>query len=947
MDRRGRRKAASASGQRGAIGESYVKAALEELEWGPVPVSEHDSGTDFFVQVRDQERTELGLLLGVQVKNEAKYFTQEVRGKAATTGYWEYQAKQADAEYWLDHAIPHVLVLFDNQTKDAYWGHVTRDAVRWTAKGARIRVPIENTLGPATREELLNLAATSRRSIAWSPTTWKGVTAIHPARRLRTALLAPRVAAPRHLASAKPVLPESALARLTLGRFPGRSGRPGDSLPSEEEQAKNPFLWGLYHAFWAYLKTSETNQLEALVVARAQNHERVALSAVRAAIALENGDPRAALSILDDMADVDRLDPVDGAWLDAHRSRCLRELGDVDGARDLALHVAAIGLLHAQDHGAVALRAAVLNNTFFTFEAAPSDRQLAASAADSPSVWWRGQHTAEALAKVLQRRYEDWTFPASRDARVPDTDAWDRLRGITLNAGLAADHRAWCIAMSQLSRYELSSGDLTDADRVVACLDDLRNCGDKEAVSQAINRLTRDGPIQPLREVAAKLDITKCTRTNFTCSLEILKESIEVLPAPTLDHHARWVLQQLQDPSRLPRTDIAFSWLAKDYLLPTMCQAYRLLTSEGRALVRQHIVAMAPVSDQLLAENYATLVRSIPPDDWTHDEVRALQRRVGALPLERDSEVTEIGDHTSLWRAFYATLARAGDRDRLSALYEQLATGNWQPLGDLGAIGDIPSDVLSQLIPHLIRDLDERAAQSAKGLWTHPSIYSGEVLLVINCTHPDLAQWDPIREVLEGRSKEDQARLARRLSELGDDIDEEVIHRLEPALAAIADDIDDTSLLNPRANQAAGVALLELTTNLDDPASLRRALSAGQYGRRAVAHALGRRRAASDLPLLTALATDTDSSVRAEAAWAATTWLRHDPLPAVQCILDELLEKGGFANAYATMRAITHEQHGEAVHAILESLSRHPSAHIRWRAEELINDPETCRCNNL
>lgn len=321
--------------------------------------------------------------------------------------------------------------------------------------------------------------------------------------------------------------------------------------------------------------------------------------------------------------------------------------------------------------------------------------------------------------------------------------------------------------------------------------------------------------------------------------------------------------------------------------------------------------------------------------------------RAVAPPVESGSEVTSFGDHNSIGKALNATLARAGDSDRLTALYEQLAGGNWQPLGDLGAIGDIPSHILGQLIPHLIHDLDERAAQFAKGMWTNPNIYSGEVLLVINCTHPDLAQWDPIQQVLEGGSKWDQARLARRLSEQGDVIDEEVIHQFEPALAVIANDPDVTPLFNTKADEAARVALLELTTNLDDPASLRRALAAGHSGRRAVAHAIGRRRATSDLALLTALATDTDSSVRASAAWAATTWLRHDPLPTVQDILDDLLAEGGFENAYATMRAIKHEQHSAAVHIVLEALSTHPSARIRWRAKELINDPENCRCGNL
>lgn len=617
-------KTASATGQRGAIGETFVKGILEEMQWGPVQVSEHDSGTDFFVQVRDQKLTELGLLLGVQVKNESKYFAGAIHAKAEAAGFWEYQAKQSDTDYWLEHTVPHVLVMFDQAAKVAYWGHVTRDAVRWTAKAARIRVPTKNTLGPTTRVQLLDIAAQSRRSIAWSPTTWEGIAGIHPVRRLRTALLAPRVATPRHVAIANPIAPETAIARLMLGRFPNRPGRPSDNLPPKEDQAKSPFAWVLYHALWAYLTSGDTDQLESLARATAQSFERVALAATRAAIAVENGDPTAALTVLDSAAVSDVGDPVDRAWLDAHRSRCFREMGDVDGARELALKVAATGLLHPHDHGAVALRAAVLNNTFFTFEAAPSDRQLAATATDSPPVWWRDQHRSEALAKVLDRTFKQWANPASRDGR-PDLNAWDRLRGISLNAGLAADHRAWCLSVSQLSRYELSSGDLSDADRVAACLDDLRNCGDKDAVRQAVNRLILHGPVEPLRKATEHLDPTRCTRTNFTSSLEILKESIEVLPEPSLERHVSWILQHLKHPSRLPKTDDAFSWLAKDYLLPTVSEAYRLLSSQGQALVRRHVVAMPPESDQVLAESYATLVRSIPHDDWTDDEVRALQ----------------------------------------------------------------------------------------------------------------------------------------------------------------------------------------------------------------------------------------------------------------------------------------------------------------------------------
>jgi hypothetical protein len=490
-----------------------------------------------------------------------------------------------------------------------------------------------------------------------------------------------------------------------------------------------------------------------------------------------------------------------------------------------------------------------------------------------------------------------------------------------------------------LSRYELSSGDLSDVDRVAACLDDLRNCGDRDAISQAVNRLNFAGPVEPLRKVTEHLDAATCTRTNLTSSLELFKESVEVLAEATLERHARWILEALKDPSRLPQTDNAFNWLAKDYLLPTLRQAYRLLSPKGQELVKQHLVTMVPVPDQLLAESYATLVRDIPHDDWTSEDIGSLRQRAAVPTLVIAGEITSFGDHVSLGRAFNATLAHAGDGDRLTDLYDQLATGNWQVLSDLGAIDDIPSGVLSQLVPHLVRDLDLRAKQAAKGMWTMPTIYSGNVLLIINCTHPDLAQWDPLVGVLEGSNRWDRAAVAQGLTLMADLIDEDTI-------SSLAEKPDDRPLFNAHSDTTSRTALFELTTRLEDLESLQRALSAGPIGRKAVAHAIARRRSPADLALLMALSTDVDASVRSAAAGAATTWQQHDPLPAVQSILDGLLQEGGFANAYATMRAIKHEQHSAAVHDILVQLSQHPSARVRWRAAELLRDPDNCRCGD-
>lgn len=944
MAEHGRKKTASATGQKGSIGETFVKGVFEEMQWGPVPVSEHDTGSDFFVQVRDEALTELGLILGVQVKNEKEYFTGNTRDRAKAAGGWEYKAKQEDTEYWIDHAIPHVLVLYDQQNKAAYWGHVTREAVRWTRKGARIRVPCENSLDLSKREQLLSIAAESRRSIAWSPTGWKGVAAMPPARRLRTALLAPRVAAARGTNGT--TLPETALARVMLGKFPDRPRRPKQDLPSDEEQREGPFAWKVHRALLSYLNTGELDALSALGTSASEGYERIALLAMRAAVEFERGDPRAALTILDQANDADLVDPVDRAWLDAHRSRCLLELGDVEAARELALQVAATGLLHAHDHGAVALRAAVLSNLLTTVYSPPEDVALAMTAADSPPVWWRDQHRAWALTEVLDYSYRKWADRGVSGGRT-DTDAWDRLRGVTLSAGMNADHRAWRVAASELARYELISGPLDDHDRVAMCLDDLRNCGEKEAVSLAVNRLLLEGPLEPLRSLTQRSDAAASTRTNLTSTLEVFKGALDVLDDTALESHVGWVLQQLRHPDEMPTTDQPFSWIAKDYLLPTLQDAYRLLAADTQALIRRHLVTVPPVEDQLLAEKYAVLVRSLPHDAWTEEEIRTIQSRAFQTPTSSTGETTPFGDHLSLGRAFNAVLAHAGDAERLGALYALLAEGNWHVLEDLGELGAIPDEVVRPLVPHLIRDLDERADQAVKGIFRLPAIYSGEVLLIINCTHPSLAQWDPIQRVLEDGGEWDQAKLARRLSDQGDRIDQDIIERLRPALVKIADERKGNRFFDPKSDEAARIALLELTTRSDDPANLHAALAAGPFGRKAVAHAVGRRRGTSDLSLLAALATDSDYSVRAAAAGAAATWQQYDPHPTVQVLLDALLQEGGYANAYATMRAIKHKQHNQVLHGILTNLSNHPSARIRWRAIELLRDPENCRCGGL
>lgn len=67
------------SQQIGATGETFTQYQFEKMQWGPVPISQHDNGTDLLVQIRDEQRVETGAILGVQVKTGSYFFLRAIR----------------------------------------------------------------------------------------------------------------------------------------------------------------------------------------------------------------------------------------------------------------------------------------------------------------------------------------------------------------------------------------------------------------------------------------------------------------------------------------------------------------------------------------------------------------------------------------------------------------------------------------------------------------------------------------------------------------------------------------------------------------------------------------------------------------------------------------------------------------------------------------------------
>jgi hypothetical protein len=132
-----------------------------------------------------------------------------------------------------------------------------------------------------------------------------------------------------------------------------------------------------------------------------------------------------------------------------------------------------------------------------------------------------------------------------------------------------------------------------------------------------------------------------------------------------------------------------------------------------------------------------------------------------------------------------------------------------------------------------------------------------------------------------------------------------------------------------------------LQPELSDPAEIARRLSHGREAKQTLARTLGAVGEKSHHLLLASLAGDSQSMVRAAAAWAATRWVVRGIHPAIALqLVENLLDGGGTRVAFEVARAIPHEEDLTRAEPILRKLQLSDSAAVRRRAAELQLDRE-------
>jgi hypothetical protein len=851
----------------GNVGETEVSGKFERLGWGVAPNPKHDLGTDLWLMARDERLFDLGLVVGAQVKGGPSWFDEELRDSAGVlTGWWFRDASANHVDAWLAHGLPHVVVLYDLDKQIAYWSHVTDDSVTRTGKGAKIFVPVGNTVDKTHREDLLRVAASKKPGGAWEGSAWSGASAVAPAAMLRHALLVPRLIAPHPNAGLDAVSPAQAVALLVQARVADLDHRSEshDSVPSLDDAGSHKeWGWRFVGALGHRVTAGDYAELAGAALDAPDAPSRTAAAVAAAATLLEDGLADEALLILDAALEPDDAEPVDHAWLVVQKARACAEIGRVDDARDLAAQVQGVSATHANDVTATALAGVAARILFNTGSIGDRDLSVAIAGSDTAAAWWRTQTQSRGLTALTERTFLAWARDTTWRMSVGDA-ANDQLLSAALTASFAGDHATWRHLAGLLGQDGLLRlGRHAPAATAAEALQTLRFAGDADSIKHAVRRLADDGPAAAVRQAASAIDLDRLTATTAQASLTLLERGGDLLEGAVADATAEWLLKTLADPSDFARRTRP-SYLLELRLVDTLAGVVPAATLAMQRKVAAHVTALPPQTDQARATSWARTALAVDDEAWAPD---AAVRAGDAADTHHWSLRTPLlgiaAPHHPAAHGQLLALASDGDLDALGAL------------GDVRALSqDIVRVLVEALSGHVALEI-EQARRGHVGMGGHDY---AEGLVVLNAWHPDLASWDPVVDLIANGARPHKLRPVLRLAALAERVPAVVREPLLAAVSAAAAQPaapgprmpGDRDITGPLAELAAALATEDTAPAATQLPPL---LSGDRDARRSAARIATRLRTPQSIGVLVGLAWDDDPYVRGSAAWGLATSL--------------------------------------------------------------------------
>ena len=915
-----------------------VRDAFEGIRWGPVPNPEHDLGTDLLVMARDERRFDRALIVGAQVKAGPSYFSARKRAKGEpVAGWWYYEPDADHFDDWVVHCLPHLLVLHNLEEGKSYWAHVTADEVVSTGKGCKILVPELQTIDEDHADDLFKVACAQRSAPALEGTAFEGLAdGVPPGRRLRYALVAPRLVAPHPNARQDdPIGPVQGVALLAQGRFGDlhRFAEKHQAVPDPQQPySGREWGWSLVAAFWHWAYTDSADSLEA-ALASARTPAEAAASGVLLACALHReGRCERALEVLDGLVGGDTLSPADHGWALVQRARLRTETGDFQGCLDDAAEAQRCFRGDADDVTVSALAAAAAWQLYAAaFLADPPDwdkwdsefnRLVAAS--DTAVSWWRAQTVSLGLSDAEKSRFDAWADPFPRYLVRWEGPKYQHQFAAEFSADITGEHSPWKHACAQYGRQRLMGAAASDNEErklreLPEGLSALRRSGDHKSLEKAIRRLRYDGPIGPVAEVVNKIPLSGWTHTTADPNFAALAGAGDLVEEAAATELACWSAAQVEHPAELNET-----------LKPSRTVPMAALEA---------VIGLLPAAGKPAHTAAARLLAGLPdpPTQMTPQQV------CNAI-CHLDYDKVDAEARQSLWdkardqqgrisAAALGWLAANGHRDADAEAIGRAAAGDLLALGAVADLSSLDPGEAAAIIDHL--------ADARNGTPGGDRIDSAWWHIRMGFEFPDVARWDKALDLLcdPHVASHDKRRACLLAAENPDKLPDDV-------RSAIASGADTIAIAQPGVGFAAdmgGIATvlaigLGALTGGDAATAMAKLAVGTPEQRRDAAILLGWGRVADQQPMLAVLAGDPHPEVRNETAWAIGLLAAGNPTPPLCVLAWEMARSDGILVPAAVLAGLAASERPapEIALDIAEHLQQHPSAIIRNRAHRIL-----------
>lgn len=729
-------------------GVQQVKSDFTDLGWSAIEVPQPgDVGTDLYVQLFDERRHALRLVLGIQVRSGPSQFNSPVQGDDGGPIGWWCSDHRDHFDYWSTHALPHLIVLRNLEERVSYWVHVTPEEIEPAGEGARIRVPEHQVISAEQVDDIVKIAASQKAApLLEGLAVSAGIGDLPDSRRLRYALIAPRLAAPPRAAGfEEPICAEEAIALIAAGRFRDliNYADARDDVPDPEQIGDSAtWLWQFAAAMWDWAINDSLARLR-LVVASAPDDQSYAASGVLLACALRREEqPDASTAVLDSLAQSESLHPVDRGWVLVQRARNKIEVDDVEGAHQDAVEAQGCFAGDRDDVTVSALRASAAWSLYYAawmtrFETGDlvSDEEQQRYkgllvAIDTTVSWWRSQVVSAALSTEQDESFRDWAQDDPNQELMFGSSGEDALFAAELNADLTAEQGAWrSVSERRGLRLLMRASDGDEVDDLTEGLDILRRCGRQKSLERAIGHLLRVGPAGALAQSLRRLPKTGWTSTTVAANFEALKLAGDFLDADVAGELLLSCTRIARgDTTELPNCDLTpfgLTMAALDGAAGLMAAASNALHSQ----VARDLAELPTNAERAYSLRIGNVLAQL---DWNHveppdrEQLRALARRNDARGVAAVlGWFSSNGDASA--RADLVGLASSGDLDALGAL------------GDLNELSDAEArDLLGALSEHANGVLAE-ARHNRYGV---DSAWIAATLVHACATHPLAADWE-------------------------------------------------------------------------------------------------------------------------------------------------------------------------------------------------------------